>query len=61
MREQLHSLINKRINKILRVAEAALPPKQFQAFRGITLDEFGKSGLGQDLDRLYGNRPQQER
>lgn len=46
------SLINRRKNRVLRIAEAALPEKQFWAFRGLLLDEFGREGLERDLERL---------
>ena len=52
-REQLDSIINSRLNKVLTIAEASLPASQFQAFRKLTLDEFGKSGLARDLDRYF--------
>jgi hypothetical protein len=44
------ALINPRLNRILTVAQAALPDRQFVAFRRVVLDEFGKSGLERDLD-----------
>ena len=39
------ALLNPRKNRILRIAEAALPEKQFMAFRGLLLDEFGREGF----------------
>lgn len=45
------ALLNQRKNRVLRVAEAALPDRQFQAFRSCLLDEFGRS-LERDLERL---------
>lgn len=51
-REDIEQLLNPRLNRLLLVAETALPPSQFQAFRKITLDEFGKNGFGRELDRL---------
>lgn len=53
-REHLEQLLNNRLTRLLLVAETALPASQFQAFRKIVLDEFGKSGLGKELDRLFG-------
>jgi hypothetical protein len=52
-RQQLQIIINSRLNKLLTIAEAALPTSQFQAFRKLTLDEFGKSGLANDLDQYF--------
>jgi hypothetical protein len=46
---------------LLLVAESALPPERFQAFRKLFLNEFGKSGLGQDLDRMYGEDDSSDR
>lgn len=48
--------VNARINRILTVAEASLPPNQFQAYRKFVLDELGRNGLAQDIDDLcYGS------
>lgn len=52
-KNRILEIIRARLNKPLTVAEAALPPQQFPAFRKFFLDEFGKSGIGQDLDRLF--------
>ncbi len=49
--EQIERLINARMKKILHFAELALPESKFPTFRKLTLDEFGKSGLGKDLER----------
>jgi hypothetical protein len=48
------ALVKPRINRLLSVAEAALPPHQFAAFRKIVLDELGNSGLNKDLEALFG-------
>jgi len=45
-------LIKSRLNRVLLVAEAALPQPQYLAYRKLILDEFGQS-LQRDLDRLY--------
>jgi hypothetical protein len=44
--------VNARKNRALRIAEAALPESQYRAFRGLFLDEFGRSGLEQELARI---------
>jgi hypothetical protein len=49
-------LLNQRKNRVLRIAEAALPETQFRAFRGLLLDEFGREGLEKDLERLVAER-----
>lgn len=63
-RDQIEKCVNARVKTILTVAQAALPERQFDAFRRFTLDAFGKSGLGKDLDRIFGStdlRPGKER
>ncbi len=51
---QLVELVNRRVTRILLVAEASLPASQFQAFRKVVLDEFGRNGLVRELERLAG-------
>lgn len=46
------NLLNRRVHKVLVVAETALPPQQFRAFRKFTLDEFGETGLISELRNL---------
>jgi hypothetical protein len=45
-------IVLRRLTRLLTVAEAAMPPPQFKAFRKIALDEFGWEGLQSDLLRL---------
>ncbi len=52
-RAQIEQLINTRLNRVLLYAETSLHPSQFQAFRKLTLDEFGKSGLAKELERIF--------
>lgn len=47
------ALINARKNRLLLVAEAALPAPQYQAFRRVVLDEFGRSGLEKELEKAF--------
>lgn len=49
-------LVNERVKQVLLVAEAALPPSQFQAFRTVVLNHFGRNGLVGDLEFLEGKR-----
>jgi hypothetical protein len=60
-KQGIMAAINARINKVLLLAEAALPESQFRPFRRLMLDEFGNSGLGKDLDRLCGEDAASER
>jgi len=46
-------LVNCRVKKILDVAALSLPQEKYQIFRKITLDEFGKSGLVGELERVW--------
>lgn len=48
----LTDALNARKNRALRIAEAALPESQYRAFRSLFLDEFGRSGLEEDLARI---------
>jgi len=40
-------------NRVLRMAEAALPATQFKAFRRLVLDEFGEQGAQKQVKRLF--------
>jgi len=51
-KEEILTLINNRVKKILDLAELSLPQDKFQLFRKMTLDEFGKSGLVKELERV---------
>ena len=55
-KELVVELVNDRIKQILLVAEAALPPSQFQAFRTVVLNQFGRNGLVGDLEFLEEKR-----
>lgn len=54
-------LVNDRVKQILLVAEAALPPSQFLAFRKFVLNAFGRNGLERELERLEGQVRAEER
>ena len=45
-------LLNARKNRVLLYAQAALPQSQFEAFKKLFLDEFGRSGLEGQLVKL---------
>jgi len=51
-KQEIIDLVNRRVTHMLLIAEASLPPTQFQAFRKLMLDAFGKSGLVGELERL---------
>lgn len=44
--------VNGRLTNVLDVAEAALSPPQYEAFRRVVLREFGDKGLKADLRGL---------
>lgn len=46
-------LLNMRKNKILLLAESALPESQFKAFRKLFLNELGDKGLEADLVHIF--------
>lgn len=51
--DTLLGLIKPRMKRILDFGELALAPGQFAAFRKLVLDEFGRSGLESDLERVF--------
>jgi len=51
----LHA-INDRKNRLLDIAQAALPESQYQAFRRLFLSELGRHGLEADLERIIAER-----
>jgi hypothetical protein len=57
-KEQIQDLLKPRLNYILLVAESSLSECQFRAFRKLTLDCFGKSGLEKDLEKVFGGDSQ---
>lgn len=52
MLNSILELLNTRKNKILLVAEAALPERQFLAFKKVFLDELGMRGFESELVQL---------
>jgi hypothetical protein len=52
------SLVKHRMNRVLTMVEAALPESQFRALRKLILDEFGKSGLESELERVFNQQGQ---
>lgn len=53
--DQIVQLVNARVKKILDFAELSLPQDKFLIFRKLTLDEFGRSGLVKELERVMRN------
>ncbi len=59
--QMILELLNARKNRVLLVAQSSLPESQFKAFRQIFLDEFGKSGLEKDLERIIAEKQRKDR
>jgi len=55
-KEQVLKLVQVRVKKILDLAELSLPQDKFLLFRKMTLNEFGKSGLEGELERVLVSR-----
>jgi hypothetical protein len=51
--EQIMQLVNAHVKDILDIAELSLPTEKFPLFRKLTLNKFGKSGLGKELERVF--------
>ena len=58
--EALIAALNARMNHVLLVAEAALPQSQFQAFRKIALDQFGRSGFQRDVQQVLSEHSERD-
>lgn len=51
--DEIMGLVNRRMTRLLTIAQAALPPEQFRAFRKAALDEFGRNGLATELAERF--------
>lgn len=52
--ESLIAKLNEHKNLVLQVAQASLPqPHQFDAFRTIVLNQFGRSGFQGELEEAF--------
>ncbi len=60
-KQEIMDLVNRRVTHMLLIVEASLPPTQFQAFRKLMLDAFGKNGLVGELERLGWSVVKEER
>ncbi|WP_026603432.1 hypothetical protein [Methylomonas sp. 11b] len=59
--DAIKKLIDSRKSRALLLAQTALPEHQYLAFRRLFLDEFGKSGLESDLERLFNENSEHTR
>ncbi len=46
-------LLNAHVKQVLDVAELSMPGDKFILFRKVILDQFGKSGFGKELERVF--------
>ena len=58
-KEVILTMVNARLNRVLLIAQAALPEHQFEAFRRLILNEFGRAGLIRDMDTVLGKNRQE--
>jgi hypothetical protein len=59
--DAIRHALNSRKAKLLDLAQAAFPPAQFAAFRKLVLNELGRQGFEQDLERIISEGVKQER
>jgi hypothetical protein len=61
--DAIRQALNNRKSKLLDMAQAAFPPTQYAAFSKVFLNELGRQGFEQDLERIVaeGNKKQRER
>jgi hypothetical protein len=52
-KEKILPLVNVHVKRILDFAELSMPKDKFLLYRKLTLDEFGKSGLEKELERVF--------
>jgi hypothetical protein len=52
--------VNARKNRALRLAQVGMSESQFQAFRGLFLDEFGRNGLETEIDRIVSDHERRQ-
>lgn len=59
--QAIQKLLDQSKNEALLMAQSSLPQSQFEAFRKIYLNIFGKNGLEKELARLYAEDRKQDR
>ena len=60
-KDDVLGLVNPRLNRVLCIVELLVPEGKFPLCRKLILDEFGRDGLGKDLDGLLLERKGEER
>ena len=54
-KEDIKTLINPRLNRVLTAVELSVPKDKYGTCRKVILDEFGNSGLVRELEELLGS------
>ena len=54
-KEDIKTLINPRLNRVLTAVELSVPKDKYGTCRKVILDEFGNSGLVRELEELFGS------
>ena len=60
-KDDILEALNPRLNRVLSLVKLVAPADKFDTCRKLILDEFGRDGLGKDLDRLCEERHGTER
>jgi hypothetical protein len=60
-KEEIEQAVRSHVNRVLLAAQIGLLPHQFDAFRKLCLDEFGNSGFGKDLEKIFHSNNHAER
>ena len=55
------ALLNARKKQVLLFAQSSMSESQFEAFRRLFLNEFGKSGFEKELARVLAEKQRKER
>jgi hypothetical protein len=59
--DAIRQALNGRKAKLLDMAQAAFPPSQYLAFRKLVLNELGRQGFEQDLERIISENVKQQK
>lgn len=59
--EDILGLVNPHLNRVLSIVRLVAAAEKFETCRKLILDEFGRNGLGKDLDGFFLERTGVER
>lgn len=60
-KEDIRTLINPRLNRVLTAMELSVPKDKYGTCRKLILNEFGNSGLVRDLEEMFGGSGNKDR